>query len=162
MADPAVYIRERFPQAVYASGEAKGINYVTIAAEEIVPVLQALKEEQALSFTMLTDLFGVDYGSGPGRFEINYLLHSFRLNRRFLVKIRLNEGEEPFSVAHIWQGANWLEREIYDLFGLRFRNHPDLRRILLPDEFIGHPLRKDFPVEGDGSPFVVRLEEEGP
>ena len=125
-------------------------------------LLVFLKAEKDLSFTMLTDLFAVDcYGRAP-RFEVIYLLNSLSNNARLVVKIRVGDGEPVPTVSDIYGTADWLEREAYDMFGLRFAGHPNLTRILTVDDFEGHPLRKDFPTEGYGfdEPFVVDLEQE--
>jgi NADH-quinone oxidoreductase subunit C len=110
---------------------------------------------------MLIDLCGVDYFGENPRFEVVYLIRSMRDGDRVRIKVRV-EGEELETVSDLWSAANWLERETYDMFGIKFKNHPDLRRILLPEDFNGHPLRKDFPVEGFDfdRPFEVKLEEE--
>ena len=110
---------------------------------------------------MMTDLFAVDrHGSDP-RFEVVYLLNSLDLKERLVVKVRVADNEPVPTVSDLWRAADWLEREAYDMFGVRFENHPDLRRILSVEDFDGYPLRKDFPTEGYGfdEPFVVRLEE---
>jgi NADH-quinone oxidoreductase subunit C len=125
-------------------------------------VLQFLKNEKDLLFTMLTDLFPVDrYGRQP-RFECVYLLNSLDKQLRLAVKTRVNDGEPVPTVSDIFGVADWLEREAYDMFGLRFEGHPNLTRILTVDDFDGHPLRKDFPTEGYGfdKPFVVNLGDE--
>jgi NADH-quinone oxidoreductase subunit C len=108
---------------------------------------------------MLADLCGVDYFPQAPRFEVVYLLYSFKNNHRLRVKIKVGEGESVLSVESIWKAADWLEREAYDLFGISFANHPDLRRILLWDGYEGHPLRKDFPVEGPDfdKPFIPEV-----
>jgi NADH-quinone oxidoreductase subunit C len=120
-----------------------------------------LKTEKGLSFTMLTDLFAVDRLGQAPRFEVVYLLNSLESNQRLVVKVRVEDGESVPTMSDIWGTADWLEREAYDMFGLKFEGHPDMRRILTVDDFEGHPLRKDFPTEGYGfdSPFVVDLEK---
>jgi len=101
----------------------------------------------------------VDHFPQSPRFEVVYLLYSFKANDRLRLKTKVGEGEPVKSVESIWKAANWLEREVYDLFGIPFENHPDLRRILLWDGYEGHPLRKDFPVEGPDfdKPFVPEV-----
>ncbi len=95
---------------------------------------------------MLADLSAVDYLGQTPRFEVVYHLNSLERNVRLRVKVPVNEGEEVESVTSLWQIANWLEREVWDMFGIRFSNHPNLKRILMYDEFEGHPLRKDYPI----------------
>ncbi|MBU2226503.1 MAG: NADH-quinone oxidoreductase subunit C, partial [Proteobacteria bacterium] len=113
-------------------------------------------------YDLLVDLAGVDLGSESPRFKVAYLFHSMKFNNRLRIETRVAEGAELETVSDIWKAADLMEREVYDLFGIKFSNHPDLRRILLPDDFAGHPLRKDFPVKGDDfdKPFPVCLEEE--
>ncbi len=98
------------------------------------------------AYTFLTDETAVDYPKRPKRFEIIYQLYSFKLNHRLRLKVLAAEGEKMPSVVRLWPTANWLEREVYDMFGIEYEGHPDLRRILLPDEWTGHPLRKDYDI----------------
>ncbi|NTU60455.1 MAG: NADH-quinone oxidoreductase subunit C, partial [Deltaproteobacteria bacterium] len=104
--------------------------------------------DERLGFEMLTDLTAVDYLPREPRFEVVYLLYSFQHNERLFLKVPLAENETVPTVEGVWKAANWLEREVYDLFGVIFENHSDLRRILLWDGYVGHPLRKDFPLHG--------------
>jgi len=91
----------------------------------------------------------VDWHPADPRFEVIYHLHSTERNNRLRLKVRVRENEpEVDSVTGVWRGANWYEREVFDMFGIRFRNHPDLRRILMPTDWEGYPLRKDYPVHG--------------
>lgn len=141
--------------------ESRGELTLLASKEKVKDVLRTLKEEETLSYDMLTDLCGVDLGGTP-RFEVVYHLHSMKYNDRVRVKVRIGESDEIETVSDLWGNADWLEREAYDMFGIRFKGHPDLRRILLSEDFVGHPLRKDFPTEGYDfeKPFEVRLEEE--
>lgn len=119
-----------------------------IAAGEIVPVCRFLKTERG--FTRLSAVTAVDWHPGEPRFEIVYLLHSPDRSERVRLKCRCN-GEHPEidSVCGVWRSANWYEREVFDLFGVTFRNHPNMRRIMMPEDWEGHPLRKDYAVTGD-------------
>ena len=118
-----------------------------IAPERIVPVCRFLKDSQ--QFVRLSTVTGVDRYPAEPRFEVVYHLHSIARNQRLRLKCRLS-GEKPEieSVTSVWRAANWYERETFDLFGVRFLNHPDLKRIMLPEDWEGHPLRKDYPVTG--------------
>jgi NADH-quinone oxidoreductase subunit C len=107
-------------------------------------VLKLLKEEYG--FDMLADLSAVDYLGQEPRFELVYHLNSIQKNIRLRIKSPITEGEEADSVVSLWPIANWLEREVWDMFGIKFKNHPDLRRLLMYEEFEGHPLRKDYPI----------------
>ena len=118
-----------------------------IAPERIVSVCRFLKTQQ--EFVRLSTVTGVDRYPDEPRFEVVYHLHSLARNQRLRLKCRLpGSNPEIDSVTEVWRSANWFERETFDLFGVRFRNHPDLRRIMLPDDWEGHPLRKDYPVTG--------------
>jgi NADH-quinone oxidoreductase subunit C len=118
-----------------------------IAPGKIASICGFLKYDQ--KFTRLSTVTAVDRYPGEPRFEVVYHLHSVERNQRVRVKCRL-PGNEPVieSVTSVWRSANWYEREVFDLFGIRFENHPDLRRIMLPDDWEGHPLRKNYPVTG--------------
>jgi len=118
-----------------------------IAPAKIASVCGFLKYDQ--QFIRLSSVTAVDRYPAAPRFEVVYHLHSIERNERLRLKCRL-EGDEPEieSVTSVWRSANWYEREVFDLFGIRFRNHPDLRRIMMPDDWEGHPLRKDYPVTG--------------
>jgi len=132
--------------------EFRGQHRVTVCRAQMYDLLQALKVQHA--FDMLVDVTCVDYLHYRGatdRFGLVYLLASTSTNARLTVRVLLNEPELTVpSVTPLWEGGNWLEREVWDMFGIRFDGHPDLRRILLPDEFTAHPLRKDYPLQGRG------------
>ncbi len=148
--------------ASVAFEQAGGLTAVIAGKDVLRDLLLFLKTDEALAYSMLTDLFAVDrYGSDP-RFEIAYLLNSLQLMERLVVKVRIADGDSVPTVSDMWRAADWLEREAYDMFGLCFENHPDLRRILTVEDFDGYPLRKDFPTEGFGfeTPFRVKLEED--
>ena len=121
---------------------------IEIAPDKIVSVCGFLKYD--LGFVRLSTVTGVDWYPAEPRFEVVYHLQSLDRNEWLRLKCRL-PGADPEidSVTEVWSGANWFERETFDLFGVRFRNHPDLRRIMLPDDWEGYPLRKDYSVTGD-------------
>lgn len=121
---------------------------VLVKAQDIVSVLTFLRDQSALAFRQLIDICGVDYPGRVERFEVVYHLLSHRHNKRIRVKIHIAEDESVPSVCTIFKAANWFERETWDLLGIPFEGHPDLRRILTDYGFEGHPLRKDFPVTG--------------
>jgi NADH-quinone oxidoreductase subunit C len=139
-------------ETVYAdaitSGKCdRGEYTIEVAPERVVEVCRLLKEQE--QFVRLSTVTGVDRYPAEPRFEVVYHLHSLARNARLRVKCRL-PGADPSieSVTSIWRSANWYERETFDLFGIQFRDHPDLRRIMLPEDWDGHPLRKDYPVTG--------------
>ena len=137
----------------------RGEVTILVPKNEILGICKFLHTDPNLQYRMLTDLCALDYHPETPRFEVVYLLYSPRNNERLRLKARVGEGESIASVESIWKAANWLEREVYDLFGIHFENHPDLRRILLWDGYEGHPLRKDYPVEGPDfdKPFVPEV-----
>lgn len=155
-------VKAKFGDAVLAVGSFRDEVNVTVSASSIRDVLSFLKNSDDLRYDLLVDLCGVDYCGDELRFEIVYLLHSLPFKNRLRIKTRLREGESIDTVSDLWKAADWMEREVYDMLGIAFTNHPDLRRILLEDEFSGHPLKKDFPLEGRDfdKPFTVHLEEE--
>ena len=121
---------------------------INTEAEKIFKVIKALKEDTKLLFDQLIDVTAIDYPSREKRFDIIYLLISLTLNQRILVKTAIYESTVLESITIIHKAANWYERECYDLFGIQFSKHPDLRRIMTDYNFEGHPLRKDFPLTG--------------
>jgi NADH-quinone oxidoreductase subunit C len=129
--------------------EFRGETTIVLARKLLRTVAERCREEEKLQFNLLTDATCVDRFPMEPRFELNYHLVSIPLRQKVRLRVRLS-GDDPVvdSLVPVWPGANWLEREIFDLFGIRFTDHPDLRRILLPDDWEGHPLRKDYPVEG--------------
>lgn len=154
MADRATAERltQRFGTGVLTFSTFRDNQRVICPADRLTEVLQFLKEEAG--FDLLIDLTVVDYLEYPqarDRFGVIYALASTANAERLFVKVALNEPElELPSAVPLWQGANWLEREVYDMFGITFRGHPDLRRILMPEEFTAFPLRKDYPLRGRG------------
>jgi NADH-quinone oxidoreductase subunit C len=130
----------------------RGQTRVVVPPGSIYPVLQMLKEK--LGFDFLVDVTCVDYLHYRGakeRFGMVYNLANAETNERIIVRCFLSDPQPAVpSVVGLWEGANWLEREVWDLFGIRFTGHPDLRRIVLPDQFEAHPLRKDYPLQGRG------------
>lgn len=127
---------------------ASGDLAVVVSREKVSELLRFLKETEGYRFDLLVDLSAVDFPNRQERFEVVYHLYSVSENHRLRVKVRL-PFEEPVidSATTLWKAADWCEREVYDMFGIRFNGHPNLKRILLPDGFEGHPLRKDYPME---------------
>jgi NADH-quinone oxidoreductase subunit C len=123
---------------------------ITLASsvDSIIDDLKYLRDSKELSFKVLTDIFGVDYPDREKRFEIGYNLLSVQHNVRLIVKVFAHENEVVPSAVTVYSAANWYEREVWDMYGIQFKDHPDLRRILTDYGFDGHPLRKDFPLTG--------------
>ena len=119
-----------------------------IPADHVVDALRALRDRPELRFSFLAELTATDYAPRDPRFELTYILVSIEQRLRLRIKVRLS-GDTPHlqTVTPIWPAANWLEREVWDLFGIVFDGHPDLRRLLMPEDWEGHPQRKDYPVQ---------------
>ena len=139
-------------QAAVADGVTQ-VSYWVGDWTVIVPstrLLDVARHLKSAGFDFCSDVTASDWPQRPQRFDVVYSLYSVRDKQRIRVKVRAAEQEPVPSVAGIWPSANWLEREAYDMFGIRFTGHPDLRRILMPDDWQGHPQRKDYPLEGPG------------
>lgn len=143
-------LRDSFPEHVADAVEEFGEISVRVHRERIADVCRWLRDNGP--FEMLADLSGVDYlGIAPDddRFMVAYHLYSFRRNERLRLRVFVPDGDERLdSVTTVWPAANWMEREVYDFFGIVFDGHPDPRRILMPDDWEGHPQRKDYPLGG--------------
>ncbi|MEN6372248.1 MAG: NADH dehydrogenase (quinone) subunit D [Armatimonadota bacterium] len=122
--------------------------------EAILQLCRALHDKSSLNYNFLSDITAVDFYRKKTRFEVVYRMYSVPNGRRLWVKVPVETGEEVETVTSVWKNANWMEREVYDMFGIRFANHPDLRRILMPSNWIGHPLRKDHPVGSEEVQFT--------
>lgn len=142
-------LRSWSPQAVAEVIEFRGETTVVVPRNLLHAVAERCRADSKLQFNLLSDATCVDRYPVEPRFELNYQLLSIPRRDRVRLQVKLN-GQDPVvdSLVSVWPGANWLEREIFDLFGIRFNGHPDLRRILLPEDWEGYPLRRDFPVEG--------------
>lgn len=145
----AEQLRSWNAKAVAEVLEFRGETTIVVPRELLRATAARCREQKALQYNLLTDATCVDRYPREPRFELNYHLVSIPRREKVRLKVRLS-GSDPVvdSLVPVWPGANWLEREIFDLFGIRFNGHPDLRRILLPDDWEGYPLRRDYPVEG--------------
>ncbi len=141
-------LRESLGEAVEEVTSHVGQTSVRVKAGRLLDACRFLRDDPRSRMNLLSDLCGVDYPQEAERFEINYQLYSIPLNQRVRVKVRTRDGDPVASVTGLWPTANWHEREVFDLFGIVFTGHPDLTRILLPDDWKGHPLRKEYPLEG--------------
>jgi NADH-quinone oxidoreductase subunit C len=146
---PLELLAEAFPDDVSEASIVRGEACAVIRAEALPRVIAFLKDDPRLEFNLLADLTAVDYLGRKPRFDVVYHLLSLPRRLRLRLKVRVDDstGAEVDSLAGVWGCANWLEREVWDMFGIRFRGHPDLKRILMYEEFQGHPLRKDYPVQ---------------
>jgi NADH-quinone oxidoreductase subunit C len=145
-------LRRRFGDAIVETVDHRGDLTAVVAREALLGVLAHCRDDAALVFDVLMDLTAVDYQKFPGRedgprFEVVYHLYSIAKNHRLRLKVRVDEDDARVPTAvPIWPIANWFEREVWDMFGVRFEGHPDPRRLLMYEEFSGHPLRKDYPI----------------
>jgi NADH-quinone oxidoreductase subunit C len=143
-------LRARFGEKILVADSFCGDDEATVAPVDWLEVARFVREDPECSMDHFIDLTAVDYPEREPalpRFDVVVMLRSFAKNHRVRLKVRVAENEELDSLTAVWAGADWTEREVYDLFGIRFRGHPDLRRILMYDEFVGYPLRKDYPID---------------
>lgn len=135
--------------SILSSGEFRGDLTVVVKRDDIVKVCTFLKNDGVLAFDMVIDLCGVDLYTPGERYEVVYNLYSTRNKNYVRLKVRIDEQHpEVSTVTGVWSGADWHERETFDMYGIIFTGHPDLRRMYMPEEFAYHPLRKDFPLMG--------------
>ncbi len=158
-------LKERFPETILEINEFRGDTRITVRREDIVDVCCFLRDDPRLQFNFFSECMGVDYlDHKPHRFEVVYNLYSLQYTRldgavvgrdqRIFIKVPVPEDDPVVpSVVEVYPGANWPEREIYDMFGVKFAGHPDLRRILMSDDWVGHPQRKDYPLGGERVQF---------
>ena len=146
----AELLQEKFPEEVVEVTEFRGETTITVKPDRIVDICRTLRDTPQTYFRYLSMIAGMDYLPQSPRFGVVYNLYSHRNHNRVTLKALLPNDANPVidSVVPVWSTANWHEREAYDLVGIRFRGHPDLRRILMPGDWVGHPLRKDYPVRG--------------
>ena len=141
-------IKKHFPEAITEAIATLGQQIIRVKRESYLELCRFLHDDDEALFDMCTDLTAIHWPDRAGQeFDIVVLLYSVPNNRRLRVKVAIAEGETCPSVTHVWTGADWMEREVFDMFGVRFEGHNDLRRILLPPDWPGHPLRKEYPVE---------------
>lgn len=153
----ANHIQEKMAAHILSSEFQKDELCVTVTSDSIVPFLTFLRDDAVCQFKQLQDVCGVDYPNRAPRFDVVYNLLSLKHNGRIRIKIATDENTPVDSVADVFKSAGWFEREVWDLYGVYFNNHPDLRRILTDYGFDGHPLRKDFPLTGH---VELRYDEE--
>lgn len=141
----AAALDRQLPSAISDVTMAVDGPVFVITPEAIVGACQYFKTS---GFERISGITAVDWWPRTPRFEVVYLIHSVRHNQRVRLQVKIEEGADLESVSSVWRGANWYEREVFDLFGIPFRNHPNLERIMLPADWEGHPLRKDYPIHG--------------
>ncbi len=152
-----IKLKEQFAASIIEVKEFRGEVTITVNKQDIVAICKFLKN--TLQYNMLTDVTAVDYLGREPRFMMVYNLYSIPNKDRLRIKAPVAEADCSIdTLSVLWESANWLEREVFDLFGVTFNNHPDLRRILMTDDWVGHPLRKDYPLQGPGrEPYKGRL-----
>ncbi|MEX0655494.1 MAG: NADH-quinone oxidoreductase subunit C [Phycisphaeraceae bacterium] len=170
-------VKQKFPDRTFFAAEFRGQTTLVVPREDLHDVMRFLHDDGQCAYDFLSDVTAVDYlhypasdveGAQPGRFAVVYNLVSYRDNRRLIVKTYLEPTldthgveDDPAlhvdSVTDIWPGAEWMEREVFDMFGIHFDHHPDLRRILLWESYPAYPLRKDYPVIGRGEREDYRI-----
>lgn len=143
-------VQDAVPGAVYQVSFWVGDWTIIVATDRLLDVMGFLRDDERTSFDYCSDVTATDWPPRDKRFDVVYCLCSTRLRHRVRVKVRVGESDPVESVTGLWPGANWVEREVFDQFGINIVNHPDLRRILMPDEWQGFPQRKDYPLEGPG------------
>ena len=141
-------LTERFPGSIMEIHSYRGDDTAVVKKEDILDICTFLRDDEALLYNFMMDLTAVDYLGKEPRFEVVYHLYSLKYNRRVRIKARVSESDCSIdSIVPIWISANWFEREAFDFYGITFKGHPELRRILLYEGFQGHPLRKDYPIK---------------
>ena len=162
-------VQEKYPDAILDVSDARGELTITVRKDVIYELMGFLKSDSELAYNFLADITAVDYSVMEdvlmkydyARFMVVYHLLSTERKERLRVKVPVHEKELGIpSMTSIWKVANWLERETYDMFGIDFEDHPDLRRILMPDDYEGYPLRKDYPLRGRGERETFNFEEQ--
>lgn len=141
-------LNEHFGERILGTSDAFDQHEVLVAAGDWVEVAEFLKDDEALQMDHFIDLTAIDYPEREAsRFDVTLIARSSVNGQRIRMRTRVKDGEKLATLTGVWQGANWAEREVWDMFGIPFEGHPDLRRILLYEEFVGHPLRKDYPID---------------
>ena len=142
--DLPAQLKDRFGDLITECATYLGQNFLVAKPDAVIPILEFLKLEA--DFDYLVDITAVDYPNRADRFDLVYILYSFARNERVRVKTMAADGAQPQTAVNVHTGANWLEREVFDMFGIQFAGHPDMRRILLPEEWEGFPLRKEMSI----------------
>ncbi len=147
----AQFVKAKFPAEVVDMVEFRGDSTVVVKPGRIRDILTALRDDENLSFKYLSLVAAIDYSPASPRFAVVYNLYSHKNHDRITLKAFCEDDANPAidSVVPVFSTANWHEREAFDLMGIRFKGHPNLKRILIPDDFVGHPLRKEFPLRGE-------------
>ena len=160
MPDPmAETLKARFGAAIGDGVEFRGETTIQVEPAALVEVCVFLRDDPSAAYDFLSDLSAVDIWPDEPRFQVNYHLYSMTHNTRLRLKVSVRDGQAVPSVTGVWPAANWFERETYDLFGVKFDHHPDLRRLMLPDDYLGHPMRRDAPLVEEEVEFTHNFDE---
>ena len=152
-------LNDQFGERILGTSDAFGEHEVLVGLNDWVEVAQFVKDDDQLQMDHFIDLTAVDYPERESaRFDVTLMTRSSVNGQRIRIRTHVKDGDEPATLSGIWQGANWAEREVWDMFGIAFKDHPDLRRILLYEEFVGYPLRKDYPID-KAQPLVPYRED---
>ena len=144
-----IKLKEKFPKYNFETAEFRNELTVKLDKKNIIKVCQFLKEDEDLQFKLCEDVTAIDWARRKDRFTIVYHIFSLKHNFRLRLKADVDESDCSIdTVSSVWKSANWAEREVYDMYGIKFNGHPDLRRMYMPEEFEYYPLRKDFPLTG--------------
>ena len=158
-----VLVDNGFSDEIISTKRFRDQDFITVRKNRIVDICFLLRDEPDCDYRLVSDILGVDlldFEREP-RFEVIYSLYSLSSHRRIVLKAQVGEDEpEIDSVVPVWLAAEWAEREIFDMFGIYFNNHPDMRRLLMPDDWVGHPLRKDFPIGGEEVEFSHNVRDQ--
>ena len=163
--DPVAAVREAYPAAVQDVEDFRGETTIQVAPDQIVEVARFLRDTEGLTYNFLVDVTGVDYLPDDPRFALLYHLYSMLYNRKLTLRVRVAEPADPEAlpvaptVSGLWPTANWQEREIFDMFGIHFEGHPDMRRILNPVDWDGYPQRKDYPLGYETVQFSFNFDQ---
>lgn len=149
-------IKCHLPESVVSAHSFLGQNFIQSSLDQLEALTRLLKEDPPREYRLLEDITALDYPDREKRFELIYILYSLALRQRLIIKIQIGDGESAPSLTKLWSSANWAEREVYDMFGIPFDGHPDLKRILLPDGWKGHPLRKEYDIEDQDEEWIAK------
>jgi len=150
-------LQKKFSSNIKHIEENRGMVVIHAHKENFLKMMKSLRDNKLFQFDTLMDLTAVDYlGVKDIRFEVIYMLFSSKTLTRLRLKLSVAENETVPSLVNIWKGANWPEREVFDLMGISFNGHPLMERLIMPDGYIGHPLRKDFPIKGLGEDYLIQ------
>ena len=153
------FIEEKFGNQILEKSTFRDELTYIVGKDDIIDILTFLKEDEQFAYNFLTDLTATDWPDREQRHEVVYLLYSFKDNTRVRFKVRLKEGEKVNTASVLWDSANWLEREVFDLFGVHFEGHPELTKILTADDLEGHPLQKDFSLTYETPHFSHNIDD---